>query len=60
MFKIIAILIVLYIGYAILTGTVHTKSGPGSKTFSKKAEPAEYWFTVSLYLLIAIVTYFYF
>lgn len=49
MFKALGALLALYTIYAVTTGNVYAKSGPGGRSISKTESPADFWITIAIY-----------
>ena len=60
MFKFLGVLVALYTLYAIVTGSVYAKSGPGGRTVSRQDSPEYFWVVITIYagLSAALLLYF--
>jgi hypothetical protein len=60
MFKVLGVLLGLYTIYAVLTGAVYAKSGPGGRTVSKAESPEYFWLVIAIYAGLSAALVFYF
>ncbi|MBN9304807.1 MULTISPECIES: hypothetical protein [unclassified Devosia] len=60
MFKLLALAVLFYVGWAILSRKVTIKSGPGWETLSRADEAGRYWLYCGIYaaLGVALLTIF--
>lgn len=60
MFKGLGVLVILYALYAVYTGEVYAKSGPGGKVFARREFPKYFWVIIVIYLGlgVALITVF--
>lgn len=59
-FKLIGVLFSAYVLYAVFTGSVVAKSGPGSRIVVRSQTPGYFWTVVVIYaaLSVALLVYF--
>ena len=55
LFDLIGALVAIYVLYAVLTGEVVVKQGPGARRIHRNAAPRAYWLHVALYAALAVV-----
>lgn len=60
MFKLLGIAVLIYVVYAIATGTVFAKSGMSGRSVSRAESPRYFWIVVGIYaaLGVALLTVF--
>lgn len=60
MFKLLGILVLIYVVYAIASGRVFAKSGVSGRSVSREEEPQYFWVVVVIYaaLGVALLTVF--
>lgn len=60
MFKVLGVLVLLYVAYAAARGQVFAKAGPSGRTVSRAESPQYFWVVVAIYtgLGIALLTVF--
>ena len=60
MFKVLALLVALYTGFAVLSGEVYAKAGVWGRTISRRDAPVDFWMTIVIYagLAVALATVF--
>lgn len=60
MFKLLGVLLAFYVVYAIASGQVYAKSGPGGRMITKLESPRYFWVVIAIYaaLSIALLTFF--
>jgi hypothetical protein len=60
MFKVLGIILALYTVYAIFTGEVYAKSGPGGRPVSRLESPGYFWVVIAIYgaLSLSLVAFF--
>lgn len=49
MFKVLGLLVGFYVAYAIATGRVYAKSGPGGKMVCRGESPEYFWVVIAVY-----------
>lgn len=49
MFKVLGVLVALYVVYAAIDGKVYTKSGPGGRTVFRQDSPEYFWVVILIY-----------
>lgn len=59
-FRLIGILLAVYVVKCVLDGTVIVKSGPGARTLHRDTEPRQYWSGIIIYSLLALALLFIF
>lgn len=60
MFKLLGILVALYVAYALSIGEVYAKRGVSGATSTRAGEPYRYWSAIAAYALLAIALLFVF
>lgn len=60
MFKVLAVLLALYVLQALATGTVYGKSGVWGRTHRRDAQPRHYWSTIGAYAVLTLALAFVF
>ena len=60
MFKLLGLLLLVYVAYAMLRGEVYARAGIGGAKVERAARPAYYWAVIVAYvgLAIALLTVF--
>jgi hypothetical protein len=59
-FKAIGIVLALYTLYAVASGRVYAKSGPGGRTISRQDTPIYFWIVITIYAGLSIALTFVF
>lgn len=54
MFRALGILVLLYVCYALATGAVFAKRGPGGRMVSRAESPGYFSVVIAIYTLLAI------
>ena len=59
-FKLLGAVLAVYLAYALATGVVIARSGPGARRIVRDDSPRDYWCVIVIYtaLAIALVTVF--
>lgn len=59
-FKVLGILLAMYVCYSVVTGRVLAKAGPGRREVRRDESPRYFWIVIAIYacLGIALVTVF--
>ena len=52
-FKTLAVLVALYVVYALSIGRVYAKRGPTGATWTRAGEPFHYWSAIAVYSLLS-------
>jgi hypothetical protein len=60
MFKVLSVLLALYIAQCILTGKVFVKSGLWGKTVERDESPTQFWLCTAVYIALALALLFVF
>jgi hypothetical protein len=60
MFRLLGLLLALYVGWAVLRGTVHAKRAHWGETIERDADPHRFWTVVAVYAGLAIALVFIF
>ncbi len=60
MFKLLGVVLLAYVLYAVSTGRVVARSGPGARTVVRSDAPGYYWTVVAIYgvLCLALLVWF--
>lgn len=59
-FRLLAVLLALYVVYGLATGEVHAKSGVWGRTFQRDESPLGYWGAIGSYAVLALMLAFLF
>jgi uncharacterized BrkB/YihY/UPF0761 family membrane protein len=59
MFRLLGVLLALYVGWSVLRGTIHAKRAAWGETIERDADPQRFW-TVALYVGLALALVFIF
>jgi len=59
-FKLLGVLLLLYIAYALNGGAVYARRGPRGGIYQRDAEPFRYWSTLAIYAALSIALLFVF
>lgn len=54
MFKVLGVLLAFYVVYAVTSGQVYAKSGPGGRMVTKLASPRYFWIVIAIYAALSI------
>jgi hypothetical protein len=54
MFKLLGLLLLVYVAYAVLRGEVYARAGLGGATIERAARPGYYWTVIVVYIGLAI------
>lgn len=60
MFKILGVLVAVYVVYAIVNGEVRAKSGISARTIDRETSPGNFWLTIVIYTGLSAALMFYF
>jgi len=60
MFKILAILLAIYIARCLMSGSVYGRSGAWGRSWRRGEDPVGYWSAVGAYVVLAIALFFVF
>lgn len=59
-FRLIGVLLALYVVRCVLTGSVVVASGPRARTLRRDTEPVRYWGAIGIYSLLVLALLFVF
>jgi len=59
-FRLLGILLAVYVVRCVLHGTVLVRSGPGARTLHRETEPTQYWSGIVIYSLLVVALLFIF
>jgi len=60
MFKALGALVALYVVYAIVSGKVYAKSGPGGRAILRRNSPEDFWVVIAIYAGLGVALVFVF
>jgi len=60
MFKILAVLVAIYVAYSLATGSVYARSGWWGRTFQRSEDGWRYWSAIAAYSVLVILLFFVF
>lgn len=60
LFKLLGVLLALYVAQCFMTGSVYAKYRFWGRTYTRDAEPFGYWSTVGIYCLLSLALFFVF
>ncbi len=60
MFKALAVLVALYVAYALSAGKVYARRGPWGVTWTRSEQPLWYWSTIVIYTILSAALMFVF
>jgi hypothetical protein len=60
MFKMLALLLALYVARCLVVGNVYGRSGPWGRSWSRATEPLGYWGALGSYSVLALAMFFVF
>ena len=60
MFKVLGVLLALYVAYSIARGEVFAKRGPWGRSYRREDGPVRFWSIIGVYILLTAALLLYF